>query len=180
MRLAVFVITATLYGWLFNRESVLSYSIGYNLYGAERVLDGETPYRDFHTLYPPATLYFNAAVFKLFGMTLYNALLGVLVFKLLHGVRALPLRGKDHAAKLGRGCGTLFADLAKAERPVQSRPNALRRVVSGAGSLFSVEQFSERKESLASPRGLSLGVVTLFKHNIGGYALIGTLIFVFA
>jgi len=41
------------YALLFNRANVLSHSIGYNLYASERVLNGDVPYRDFHTLYPP-------------------------------------------------------------------------------------------------------------------------------
>lgn len=175
--LAVFVITATLYGWLFNRESVLSYSIGYNLYGAERVLDGETPYRDFHTLYPPATLYFNAAVFKLFGITLYNALLGVLVFKVLTAL-ALYLCG----AKIMPRSWAVVAALTSL---IWLRPNGpFKAVPMHYGALFLalalyflLNSLSERKARWLLLAGLSLGVVTLFKHNIGGYALIGTLIF---
>src|SRR5919202_9225 len=81
--LAVLAVTALVYGVLFNRESVLSYSIGYNLYSAERILAGEVPYRDFHTLYPPETLYLNARLFQWFGVSLYTALFGVLIFKTL-------------------------------------------------------------------------------------------------
>src|SRR5690242_13443362 len=80
---AVVAVTALVYGALFNRGSVLSYSIGYNLYSAERILAGEVPYRDFHTLYPPETLYVNATLFKWFGVSLYTALFGVFVFKTL-------------------------------------------------------------------------------------------------
>src|SRR5262245_26113358 len=81
--LLVLALAAAFFGLLFNRESTLSYSIGYNLYGSERVLADEVPYRDFHTLYPPATVYLNAALFKAFGISLYNALFGVFIFKVL-------------------------------------------------------------------------------------------------
>src|SRR5205085_3436386 len=80
---AVVVVTVVVYGALFNRESVLSYSIGYNLYSAERILAGEVPYRDFHTLYPPETLYLNARLFQWFGVSLYTALFGVFIFMTL-------------------------------------------------------------------------------------------------
>src|SRR6266705_5093771 len=80
---AVAVAAVGVYGFLFNRANVLSYSIGYNLYASERVLEGAVPYRDFHTLYPPATFYLNAALFKWLGVSLQSALLGVLIFKVL-------------------------------------------------------------------------------------------------
>jgi hypothetical protein len=79
----VFAVAVGAYALLFNRANVLSHSIGYNLYASERVLNGDVPYRDFHTLYPPAIFYLNAALFKWMGASLYTALLGVLVFKVL-------------------------------------------------------------------------------------------------
>src|SRR2546426_11805677 len=81
--LSVAAVSAGTYALLFNRANVLSHSIGYNLYASERVLEGAVPYRDFHTLYPPATFYLNAALFKWLGVSLQSALLGVLIFKVL-------------------------------------------------------------------------------------------------
>ncbi|HJQ68005.1 MAG TPA: glycosyltransferase family 39 protein [Blastocatellia bacterium] len=176
--LAVLAITASLFGFLFNRESVLSYSIGYNLYGAERVLDGETPYRDFHTLYPPATLYLNAAIFKLFGITLYNALLGVFVFKVLTAL-ALYLCGAKIMARN-------WALLAALSSLIWLRPNGpFKAVPMHYGALFLalalfllLKSLSDKKSGWLFLAGISLGALTLFKHNIGGYALTGTLVIV--
>ena len=172
--LAVLAATAALFGWLFNKESVLNYSIGYNLYGAERVLDGETPYRDFHTLYPPATLYFNAAVFKLLGIGLYNALFGVLVFKALTAF-ALYLCGQKLMPRS-------WAAVAALSSLVWLRPNGpFKAVPMHYGALFLalallslLKYLKQEKNRWLILAGLSLGVLTLFKHNIGGYALIGT------
>src|SRR5262245_40797994 len=103
---ALLVVSALFFSVLFNRESVLSYAIGYNLYGAERVLNGEVPYRDFHTLYPPATVYLNAFIFRIFGVSLFNALAGVLAFKVATTVvlflcgRLVMRRGWAFAAAL--------------------------------------------------------------------------------
>src|SRR5437867_3994115 len=72
---AVLAVSAGAYAFLFNRANVLSHSIGYNLYASERVLEGAVPYRDFHTLYPPATFYLNASLFKWLGVSLQSALL---------------------------------------------------------------------------------------------------------
>jgi hypothetical protein len=180
LALALLVVAAGFFGLLFNRESVLSYAIGYNLYGAERVLEGEVPYRDFHTLYPPATVYFNAWVFKLLGISLYNALLGVLVFKVLTTVM-LFLCGR---LVMPRG----WALAAAAFSLFWLRPNGpFKAVPMHYGALFlAVALFSilnyvtRRRRGYLFVAGLAIGVLALFKHNIGAYALIGSLVVVLA
>jgi len=173
--LAVLVITASLFGWLFNRESVLNYSIGYNLYGAERVLDGQTPYRDFHTLYPPATIYLNAAIFKLFGITLYNALLGVFVFKVLTAF-ALYLCGEKIMPRSWAVVAALCSLIwLRPNGPFKAVPMHYGALFLALALLFLLNSLREQKSRWLLVAGLSLGILTLFKHNIGGYALIGTL-----
>jgi hypothetical protein len=46
------------------------YDEGFMVCGAERVLRGELPYRDFNSGYPPAQFYTIAAVFRIFGRSL--------------------------------------------------------------------------------------------------------------
>src|ERR1043165_681985 len=127
--MAVLVVTAVVYGAPFNRESVLSYSLGYNLYNAERILAGGVPYRDFHTLYPPETLYLNPRLFQWFGVSLYTALYGVFVFKTLT-VLFIYLSGRE---LLSRGQALAVAALAL----VWLRPNGpFKAVPMHYGALF--------------------------------------------
>ncbi|MEW6127393.1 MAG: hypothetical protein AB1757_10165 [Acidobacteriota bacterium] len=167
------LLTVAIFSELYNRENSLSYSIGYNLYGAERVLDGEIPYRDFHTLYPPAIVYLNAAIFKLFGITLLNALFTVMLFKVgttlviyLCARRMLPIS---------------WSLVVAAFSLIWLRPNGpFKAVPMHYGALFlALALFfllSKRLNgSLILSAGIALGVLTLFKHNIGAYAVLATL-----
>ena len=174
--MAVLAVTALVYGALFNRESVLSYSIGYNLYSAERILAGEVPYRDFHTLYPPETLYLNARLFQWFGVSLYTALFGVFVFKTLT-VLFIYLSGRE---VLRRSQALAVAALAL----VWLRPNGpFKAVPMHYGALFLaialwllLKHSRRPRNGLLFAAGIALGVLATFKHNIGAYALVGALI----
>ena len=46
------------------------YDEGFIVVGAQRVLDGEIPYRDFWNLYAPGQLYAVAGLFRLFGSSI--------------------------------------------------------------------------------------------------------------
>jgi Dolichyl-phosphate-mannose-protein mannosyltransferase len=52
---------------IFRRHSSLEPDEGIVLQGAERILRGEVPYRDFFTFYTPGSFYFLAVLFKFFG-----------------------------------------------------------------------------------------------------------------
>jgi hypothetical protein len=58
---------ALLYLTLCMDQSVGAYDEGITLVGAERVLRGDVPHRDFYALYGPGQFYVIAGLFKLFG-----------------------------------------------------------------------------------------------------------------
>src|SRR5215469_17142678 len=55
------------YLYLFRHYSTLEPDEGIVLRGAERILAGQIPYRDFFTFYTPGTLYLVAGLFRVFG-----------------------------------------------------------------------------------------------------------------
>ena len=61
----VFVSIAAQLAWM--DATVGTYDEGLVLVGADRVLRGDMPYRDFWTLYGPGSYYLLAGLFRLFG-----------------------------------------------------------------------------------------------------------------
>ncbi|MEK6322610.1 MAG: glycosyltransferase family 39 protein [Acidobacteriota bacterium] len=177
---AVLAVAVAAYALLFNRANVLSHSIGYNLYASERVLEGDVPYRDFHTLYPPAIFYLNAVLFKWLGVSLYTALLGALIFKVLTVV-VIYLSGRQVMPRA-------WALVAALSGLLWLRPNGpFKSVPMHYGALFLALAMylllkHENRQKIFSVflAGASLGLVALFKHNIGAYALAGSVVFLVA
>ncbi|HEY6333967.1 MAG TPA: glycosyltransferase family 39 protein, partial [Blastocatellia bacterium] len=170
---AVIVLASVIFGFLFNRETALSYSIGYNLYGATRVLAGEVPYRDFHTLYPPAIVYLNAILFKAFGTFLYNALLGVCIFKVLTTL-AIYFCARKVMAPLWALSASLYSIVwLRPNGPFKAVPMHYGSLFLALGLFFSLKYIERRKAFYLLGLGVCLGILTLFKHNIGIYASIG-------
>ena len=69
------------YGVLVNRGMGLPV-LGYNISPAERVMNGEMPYRDFIYNYTPGVLWLNALLMRAFGSSVAVINLGLFVFKL--------------------------------------------------------------------------------------------------
>lgn len=63
-------ILALLYVLLFRNYSIIDPDEGIVLRGADRILHGEVPYRDFFMFYTPGSVYLVAALFKIFGNSL--------------------------------------------------------------------------------------------------------------
>jgi len=177
---AVLVASLVVYAFLFNRSNVLSHSIGYNLYASERVLEGAVPYRDFHTLYPPATFYLNAALFKWLGVSLHAALLGVLVFKVLT-IGVIYLTGRQVMPRAWAVTAALSSLLwLRPNGPFKSVPMHYGALLLALAMYFLLKYEDNQKMVRVCLAGGSLGLVVLFKHNIGVYALVGSMVLLLA
>ena len=173
---AVLAVSAGAYAFLFNRANVLSHSIGYNLYASERVLEGAVPYRDFHTLYPPETFYLNAALFRWFGVSLKSALLGVLIFKVLTVV-VIYLSGRQLMPRVWALVAALSSLLwLRPNGPFKSVPMHYGALLLALAMYLLLKNEKQQKLVFILLAGASLGFLALFKHNIGAYALLGSVV----
>ncbi len=172
----VLAVAAGTYALLFNRSNVLSNSIGYNLYASERVLEGAVPYRDFHTLYPPATFYLNAALFKWLGVSLQSALLGVLIFKVLT-VLVIYLSSRQLMPRVWALVSALSSLLwLRPNGPFKSVPMHYGALLLALAMCLLLMHEKQQKLVFIFLAGASLGLLALFKHNIGAYALLGSVV----
>src|SRR5437867_5153992 len=64
--ITVFVITV-LYLTPFLRFTVFNADEGITLQGAQRILNGQIPYRDFFAFYTPGSYYWDALLMRIFG-----------------------------------------------------------------------------------------------------------------
>lgn len=56
-----------------TRLGINVYDEGLAFLGAQNVIEGQIPYRDFFAVYPPGGLYFDAALFRVFGSSIFIA-----------------------------------------------------------------------------------------------------------
>ena len=68
-RAALVVAAAVLF--FVSYGSLTLYDEGIILVGSLRVMNGEVPYRDFWSMYPPGNFYVNAGLFSMFGEQAY-------------------------------------------------------------------------------------------------------------
>ena len=170
----VFVSIVAQLAWM--DATVGTYDEGLVLVGADRVLRGDMPYRDFWTLYGPGSYYLLAGLFRLFGEF------------------ALVERGFDIAAKTAIAALVVALVLQFGRRTV-----ALAAGVLSLGLLlylrsYSAPLFPAMAASLATVlalhrasidarptpaflAGVALGFTTCFRHDLGAYTLVAAGVF---
>ncbi len=158
------------YGIFINRGLWLSV-IGYSLAPAERVLNGEVPYRDFLYNYTPGLLWLNALLMKLFGATVMTARAGLFAFKLgtLVAVFYIGQRLTSPLVALIPVALTLFwlgHNYIYAIVPTQY---SMLFILCGLIFMLNYDESEKMRWILFG--GMAAGVVFVFKYNVGIFLL---------
>jgi hypothetical protein len=154
------------YGLFYHRSAWLSV-IGYSVSPAERVLQGEVPYRDFLYNYTPGILWLNASLMRLFGTNLLTIHVGLFAFKLA------TLIALYFAAKKLLGVWAALIPVALALSWIGYKyifgvfPTQYSMLFIMLGIIFMLKHDERGGLIFLLLSGLSVGVVFLFKYNVG-------------
>ncbi|HKG21642.1 MAG TPA: glycosyltransferase family 39 protein [Blastocatellia bacterium] len=154
------------YGLFCNRGIWLSV-IGYSVSPAERVMQGEVPYKDFLYNYTPGILWINAGLMWIFGPTLLTVSAGLAAFKLG------TLVALYHASRklCGAWVGLLAVALAlawigwKYIFGVFPTQYSMLFVLAGLACMVRFDESEKLRWLVLS--GASVGAVLAIKYNIG-------------
>lgn len=151
------------------------------LVGAERVLQGEVPYRDFYALYPPGQVYTTAALFVLFApnaitLRLYCILVRSAIALLLY---LIARRAAGGAAALGAWFGAILWTASSGNFGYPTFPALALVLVAVLLLQISVTAAARDPGGAAGWRlaaaGAALGAAALFRHDLGAYGLVAAM-----
>jgi hypothetical protein len=168
----VFLIAGFAYLSVFRRAESIPTAVGANLVPAERVLKGEVPYLHFYKIQAPGILLVNAAVFGLFGTGLLTALATVLVFKVLTIVVVFLCARSVAGWKAALIAALLSLVWLAPGGPFRSAPVQFEMFFIVSAIWFTLRWVSEGQTRNIFLAGLAVGVVAVFKQNVGVYSFI--------
>jgi hypothetical protein len=145
------------------------YDEGFAVFNATRVMKGDVPYRDFWAIYPPGQSFALAAIFRMFGETLFVARLYDTIVRLIIvvGVYLIGKRTTTYPlALLWCTIATLF--LASAGFYAYAVFPALAFGVLSIVSLLEYVNTKKRQWLLVT--GMLVGSAMVFRWDIGLYA----------
>ena len=143
--------------------------------GAERILSGELPYRDFWTMYAPGHFYFLAFLLHVFGSyILVEAIAGSVLSAAaacLCYLLIFNLVGTKLAALL---CASIFFAAGYSTgyfRLLGTYPPAIFFILTALNFMVFYYKSGQKRWHLFAA-GLATGGAVVFKHDIGGYTAI--------
>ena len=152
------------------------YDEGIILAGADRILQGQVPYRDFWSMYPPGQFYTLALLFKLFGPSvLVERIYGIIVRSLL------AMSGFLVTKKLGFSYGAAIVGWAMALLWTVSTwfpacPIYMALLVIYASIALFLHYLGKREARWLLWSGLTIALSATFRHDLGGMAAVVMLV----
>jgi hypothetical protein len=165
----ILVSIAAQLGWM--DATVGTYDEGLVLVGAERVLRGELPYRDFWTLYGPGSFYVLAGLYSLFGELVLVERGFDIATKTAIVTLVFAVVLQFHLRAVAFGAGVLSLGLLLYLRSY-SAPLFPAMAASLAAVLAVYKVSLEPRPRPAFVAGVAVGVTTCFRHDLGAYALL--------
>ena len=161
---------------LFSLDWFNGFPGGVSTVGAERVLAGDVPYRDFWTMYAPGHFYLLALIYRLFGTTFQVETVSATLFCAAAACCCYLLARKLGSRRfLALGCAAVFlaATFNKGyHKNLGSYPTASLFVFLALNCVALHYKTSRR--SLLFWAGLAAGTAVVFKHDVGGFTAIAT------
>jgi len=177
-RRAILLQLALFWGFaaLFLVSSLYDLSFGgVSTVGAERVLGGEVPYRDFWTMYAPGHFYLLAGIFWAFGTSLAVEVIAAAFFSGLavaacHSLIRL-LTGCSRLALVGSVIFALSLYNTGYFKRLSSYPPAILLIFV---ALYCLLLFFQKRQSIHLVlSAVATGLLVIFKHDVGFYTAAG-------
>lgn len=165
--LIITVVSGLICYGIFYRRGIWLSVIAYSVSPAERVMLGEAPYRDFLFNYTPGILWLNAALMKLFGVSLVTINTGVLVFKLLSLICLFYVGRKLAGPWLALVPVALTLAWLGHRQIFNVHPTQYYVPFAILGLLFTLKYDESGKRHWLGFSGMSIGLVVVFKYNVG-------------
>jgi hypothetical protein len=148
------------------------YDEGFSVYGAERLLNGEIPYRDFLALHSPGIYYLQAGLFKLFGSSIIVERVLSSIF--LSGLPIFAFLIASHFVSRAYALVAWFLCLVENIYWDFACPGVPALFFSLLSVLFLLKFMTNpsKKYRLLFFSGLSTGAAVLFRYDFGGYTFL--------
>src|ERR1019366_1617224 len=163
------------YLWYASNRGIQLYDEGVLCTGAETVLRGGLPYRDFWTAYGPGQYYLLAGLFKLFGTTLLVARVYTIFVEWIVTILAYSIGRKLTGSLGGLVSSVTVAVWLNLDRSVlYPMVPALLFVLAG----YLLLSYSSSNPKLIVVAGLLVGCAVLVRHDLGVYAFAGQIVLI--
>jgi hypothetical protein len=170
-RSAAALVAVFAFFFLISNSPLNIYDEGFVLYAAERLLRGDLPYRDFQLHYMPGQFYVVAALFAAFGHSLFvERMWDAAVRTLVVGAGFGLARSLMPALPAAAAALLVMLRLGAAGFHGFAMLTALAFALLSGTCLPA--SFADARRGLLIAAGALAGVATLFRQDIGGFAVL--------